>query len=666
MSGFDGMVSLRPAQVTEPAAEPSVGYGELASTAFDDALISNPSVAYYRQKYLETSYALSPDTVDAAAARQRLKDEGIDGRLQIPDQGIPRFALDTLIDRKKDELKRQQVLAQAPGGIAGGSVKLAAGLGASLLDPLNVASAFVPVVGEARYAELLGRAPLGILGRTTVRAGVGAIEGTAGAAAIEPIVAASKHADQADYTMGDSLANIAFGGVFGAGLHSIGGGIGELWRYARGSAGEVAANVDPATRASALKTAIAQAVQGERVDVDALVRLDPASQTLGITSQAIEGRFREQLRNTDLAIAEYAKLPESEGGRVLNTDLARELSPDYRADRTRSSAVHEPASELIKEMYARKLAEAPREGQNPEVVFTAGGTGAGKSTAIEALSEASDDLKRAQIVYDTNLNNLDSSVKKIEQALAANKTVKIMYVQRDAVESLTHGALPRAMRMGRTVPLLEHAKTHAGSAAVIRELAERYRKDPRVDIQVIDNTRGRGQVRLSSIDSVKPREYNSLVGDLHAALETERQAGRISEAVYRGTLDGFNPDTGLQVGGGVPRERETASPGDGGQSQSANPSRIDLSAVRESAVAPKLSTVADERASSEGDTRLKEAPPVDDLDRVQQDIADEILRLKESGIDVGEELAPFDQAVKDADTYAKAARAAVICGLRHA
>lgn len=666
MSGFDGMVSLRPAQVTETPAEPTVGFGELASTAFDDALISNPSVAYYRQKYLETSYALSPDTVDAQTARQRLKDEGIEGRLQIPDQGIPRFALDTLIDRKKDEIKRAEVLAKAPGGIAGGSVRLAAGLGASLLDPLNIASAFVPVVGEARYAQLLGRAPLGIVGRTAVRAGVGAAEGTAGTAALEPIVAQSKYADQADYTMGDSLANIAFGGVFGAGLHSIGGGIGELWRYTHGSAGEVAANVDPATRASALKTAIAQAVQGERVDVDALVRLDPAAQATRISDKAIEGRFREQLRNTDAAITEYAKLPESEGGRVLNTDLARELSPDYRADRTRSSAVHEPASELVKEMYARKLAEAPGEGQTPEVVFTAGGTGAGKSTAIAALSEASEDLRRAQIVYDTNMNKLDSAVTKIEQALAANKSVKIMYVQRDAVEALTHGALPRAMRMGRTVPLLEHAKTHAGSAAVIRELAERYRKDPRVDIQVIDNTRGKGQVRLGSIDSVKPREYNSLVGELHAALETERQAGRISEAVYRGTLDGFNPDTGLQVGGGISRERQTARPGDGGQPEPANPGRIDLSAVRESASAPKLSTVADERASAEGEARLKEAPQVDDIARVEQDIADETLRLKESGIDAGEELAPYDQAIKDADTYAKAARAAVICGLRHA
>ena len=37
---------------------------------------------------------------------------------------------------------------------------------------------------------------------------------------------------------------------------------------------------------------------------------------------------------------------------------------------------------------------------------------------------------------------------------------------RDPVESLTHGALPRAMGSGggRTVPLVEHIRTHVGAA----------------------------------------------------------------------------------------------------------------------------------------------------------------------------------------------------------
>lgn len=326
----------------------------------------------------------------------------------------------------------------------------------------------------------------------------------------------------------------------------------------------------------AMASAIHDLLRGEPVVApDKVVQADFVSDRVApdtspgetLTDKAIEARFRDQLdQSQDRAIAEYAKLPESEGGRVLNTDLARELSADYRADRTRSSAVHEPASELVKKMYAQKLAEAPAPGQKPVVVFTAGGTGAGKSTAIAALSESSAALRSAQIIYDTNLNTLKSSVEKIEQALAAGKSVRVMYVARDPIQALVKGALPRAMRMGRTVPLIEHARTHAGSAKVVRELAQYYKEDPRVDIQVIDNSGGKGHVKLGSIDRVAAPEYDGLVGELHAALEAERQAGTISEAVYRGTL--ADARSGVQDGGGVSSGGPRTRSGNGGQPQS--------------------------------------------------------------------------------------------------
>jgi len=56
--------------------------------------------------------------------------------------------------------------------------------------------------------------------RAAVRAGIGAIEGTAGAAMLEPATYALSRAEQRDYTMADSLANLAFGGIMGGGLHA--------------------------------------------------------------------------------------------------------------------------------------------------------------------------------------------------------------------------------------------------------------------------------------------------------------------------------------------------------------------------------------------------------------------------------------------------------------
>jgi flagellar biosynthesis GTPase FlhF len=275
----------------------------------------------------------------------------------------------------------------------------------------------------------------------------------------------------------------------------------------------------------------------------------PRAEGMSAEHADIQERFARQVeRNPGKAMGDYSKLKDSEGGRVLNTDVARELSPDYRKDRTASAAVHEPASALVKEMYERKLAEVPKEGQDPVVVFSAGGTGAGKTTGIRKLAERVPEIDRAQIVYDTNMNSLDGAVKKVEQALAAGKAAHIIYTYRHPVEALVQGALTRATRMereegsGRTVPLNEHAKTHIGSLKVIRDLVQRYADDPRVSIDIIDNSRGKGQAAPTDVAALPHFDYNSLVGDLHAALDSEHTAGRISDAIYGGFKD-----TGTEV-----------------------------------------------------------------------------------------------------------------------
>jgi hypothetical protein len=207
-------------------------------------------------------------------------------------------------------------------------------------------------------------------------------------------------------------------------------------------------------------------------DVDARPVSEPA---------LIEQRFADKLTDHDAAVREYAARPDSEGGKVLNTDIARELSPDYLKDRTQSAAVHEPASAFVKRLYAEKLAQLKA---GDEVMFTSGGTGAGKTSAITGVSDIAQMRHDAAIVYDTNMNTLHSAVQKVDQALAAGATVNIVHVQRDAVDALVHGALPRAMRQerefgtGRTVPLSEHARTHRGAAEVIQQLAEKYKDNP--------------------------------------------------------------------------------------------------------------------------------------------------------------------------------------------
>jgi hypothetical protein len=263
----------------------------------------------------------------------------------------------------------------------------------------------------------------------------------------------------------------------------------------------------------------------------------PRDESLPPADRATESRFAQQLESdVSKAMAEYAQLEGSDNGKILNTDLARELSSEYRADRTRSAAVHEPASWLVKEMYAKRLAEPLKPGEEPVVIMSAGGTGAGKTTGLQKLQEANPLLDRAQIIYDTNMNGLESSAKKIDQALSAGKSVAVVYTYRDPVKALVEGALTRAegSGKGRTVPLDKHAETHVGAASTVKALAERYKGDSRVTFSAVDNSGKKGEVKPMQLANVPHLEYNLVREDLSKALEGERKAGTISEAVYRG------------------------------------------------------------------------------------------------------------------------------------
>lgn len=214
---------------------------------------------------------LTGQRLDAASARQRVADAGLAGRLTVGDDGMTSEALDILIERKRDEIKRQEVLNRAPGGFAIGSAQLGTAFAASLLDPVNIGMAFVPVVGEARYLRYLANAR-GVLGRTAVRTGVGAAEGAVGAALIEPLVYAAKSQEQADYDFTNSLLNVAFGTVFGGGLHAVAGGVADAARVLRPAIepNTTAAHIDAMTtaeREAPLRTAVAQAMEGRKVDV---------------------------------------------------------------------------------------------------------------------------------------------------------------------------------------------------------------------------------------------------------------------------------------------------------------------------------------------------------------------------------------------------------------
>lgn len=269
----------------------------------------------------------------------------------------------------------------------------------------------------------------------------------------------------------------------------------------------------------------------------------PSLPTVGQSANPIEQAYFDRLSTDYQGLAkEYAALPSTENGRILNTDDAREMSPEYRADRTRSADVHEPSSAFVKQMYADKLSQPTPTGRDNTVLFTAGGTGAGKTTGLQEANKVSNNIRNAEIVYDTNMNSFDSADKKISQALKAGRKVAVVYTYRDPVEALENGALKRASRMeadlgtGRTVPLEEHFKTHAGAREVMEQLQAKYGDDHRFHLVAIDNSRGPGNAKVvSGLDKLPKFNHSEVRKGLSDALENAYRSGKISQAIYEGT-----------------------------------------------------------------------------------------------------------------------------------
>ena len=210
---------------------PTVALGRLGEMAVLSAQATGTDVELDENGTPVISHERQPMAILPTEEQASIIDAyGLKGQI-TPRPGYSRDMLDVVMKRKKAELARQATREAAPGIYA--PLGFATELGISLFDPINVASAFVPVVGEARVLSMLGRAS-GALGRAGVRAGVGTVEGAVGAAMIEPVIALAKTQQQADYDMSDALGNIAFGAAFGAALHPTAGAVGDWLRSRRG------------------------------------------------------------------------------------------------------------------------------------------------------------------------------------------------------------------------------------------------------------------------------------------------------------------------------------------------------------------------------------------------------------------------------------------------
>ena len=347
------------------------GQFDAAEAAFDQAMFENPTNAARRinelaeaeqgavirpamtaRGYTSPAVRAEPETplLTAEQARARIKEEGLD--LTVEDSGIRAGALDILIERKREEVKRKLILDNAPASTI--PVQLLAGFGASVLDPINIASAFVPIVGEARYASMLARAGTSVAARAAVRAQVGAVEGAVGAALVEPLVLYASAQDQADYGAVDSLLNVAFGSVLGGGLHSAGGYISDV---RRGTLLEGVKAESPAITGQAPEKISAQQF-ALRVDEDPMLALRDSLER-GIAADRVRLADDAGRQAREALIPEIrAELQDIASGKLPNVrDLKAEQGAIQKSLDTLDDTFKARAKEFQGQRMSRKQAE---------------------------------------------------------------------------------------------------------------------------------------------------------------------------------------------------------------------------------------------------------------------------------------------------------------------
>ena len=216
----------------------------------------NPTSSLFRladqeSAYMESSVYLNKDELNKQYAGMGLYFE------QDTREGV----VDYLVKRKEIEQQRSSIMARGPQNTYG--TFFLASMATNFLDPINIGAAFVPIVGEARFANMVARS-----GKNVARLQRGFVEGFVGNAGIEPIVYGVARSEQADYDKYDSFFNVAFGGIMGSTLHVGFGKIGDIIADKTGKPNiyQRLAAVSPENQQDLLRYSIGKAVKGEAID----------------------------------------------------------------------------------------------------------------------------------------------------------------------------------------------------------------------------------------------------------------------------------------------------------------------------------------------------------------------------------------------------------------
>ena len=335
--------------------------GETLSTTAADAWKYNPVSSIWRLSELE--YNRNKDD-DEPLIDRRILNEKYKGIGLFFEEDEKQSTVDILVERKEEENKRRSVINRGPQGFAVGAAKFATSFIASAADPINLAAAFIPFVGQTNFARLVAR-----YGFTRARLTKGAIEGTLGTALFEPIVYTAAQREQSDYDLLDSFIAVSFGTIFGGGLHVGAGKLKDFikrrkfekkvnaarekagitdgetpeWNPYKEYYGENArimkelAETSPETRVALLQRALTDLIEDNPVNVKPIADLNPKLRNAQI-NQNVPKKERVNVDQKDDNIKGIDKrvTDENSGNTILKNPDQRELNNFETSGRAKS------------------------------------------------------------------------------------------------------------------------------------------------------------------------------------------------------------------------------------------------------------------------------------------------------------------------------------------
>jgi len=295
-----------------------VGTLDVLGATLDDTLYYNPGAAANRffEQYDGKAKAGKLLTPEEWAESQFYR-EGI----TVDETGITEGLAQIMADRSDKRGVINSTLSRSKGGFGLMAAQFGVGFAGSLVDPLNVASGFIPALGAARMATMTARMTAKY-GKAGGRLAAGAVNGTAGAAILEPLIIGQAASEQygfgmaasmdADYGLMDSFLNLTFGGVLGGGIHY---GVGKLSDRIEASA----------AKDEALARSVAQAASGQPIQVGQLIAQTEAKSLEDTLQRANERIAREK---PDVAAVERVVDPDT--GEITSEQVTarREAKPD--------------------------------------------------------------------------------------------------------------------------------------------------------------------------------------------------------------------------------------------------------------------------------------------------------------------------------------------------